>query len=298
MEVDPRPLVLYHDQCMDGLVAAWIAWRRFFERADYEAARYGQSPPDCKGRVVYVLDFSYPPAQLTQMADEAHRVVVLDHHETAIARFANWVPRTDVELHFDINKSGASLTSEYFNATARIWIVDYVEDRDLWKFQLPHSREVNALLAAACMGMELIDSFRELNEIRGMSMKQVVQQGVGARLQVEAYARQAALGARHVTFAGYPNIPCVNIARPMNSDVLHELAKDTLFAVGWYQDGDNAVFSMRSENRFNVATLAERFGGGGHPGAAGFTIPFEGAAHFFRGEVPKSYDPAELSQSP
>jgi oligoribonuclease NrnB/cAMP/cGMP phosphodiesterase (DHH superfamily) len=298
MEVNPRPLVLYHDQCLDGIVAAWIAWRRFFDKADYEAVRYGQRPPDCKGRVVYILDFSYTPDKLGWMADEAYRIVMLDHHVTAIDRFKTWVSRKNVDLHFDITKSGAALTSEYFNATARIWIVDYAEDQDLWRFALPHSREVNAMLASSCLFMDAIDAFHVLNEIRGMSMKEVVRQGTGAHAQIEAYARQVKREAKSVDFAGFPNIPCVNIARPMNSFVLDELAKGKAFAAGWYQEGDNAVFSLRSNRRFNVAELAERFGGGGHRDAAGFTIPFEGAAQFFRGQVPKSYDPTELSQSP
>lgn len=275
-ETNPRPLIIFHDQCMDGLAAAWIAWRRYFDRADYLPMRYGQKPPSCTDRLVYILDFSFSPEDTTKIADEATKVIVIDHHATAIDRFENWKPRNDVVLHFDVTHSGAQLTARYFNAAARLWIIDYVEDRDLWAWKLPHSKELNALLSAACLGKEPVEAFKTFEELRGLSQKQAIAQGTGAQMQIECYARQVASEARKMTFAGHANIPVVNLPKPMASEVLNELAAGSLFAVGWRQEGDKAVFSLRSRDAavFNVAKLAERFGGGGHPPAAGFELRF------------------------
>jgi uncharacterized protein len=291
-----HPIVLFHSQCMDGLVAAWVAWRRYFERAEYIPVRYGQKPPDCSDRLVYVLDFCYSPEDTAALADQASRVIIMDHHKTSIDRFEQgWKPRPDVETIFDLGRSGAGITSDYFNAQARVWIVDYAEDRDLWRWKLPHSREINALLAASCLGKPPTEAFHLLNELRGLSMKQVIAQGTGAQLQIECYARQVATEAQRITFAGHANIPLVNLPKPMASEVLHALLDDrTPFAAGWRQEGTQAVFSLRSANgpdSFDVAKLAERFGGGGHRNAAGFSMTFHAVEEFIMGKVPAGREP-------
>jgi oligoribonuclease NrnB/cAMP/cGMP phosphodiesterase (DHH superfamily) len=277
METSSRPLVLFHDQCVDGVVSAWIAWRRYFDQAEYLPVRYGEQPPDCADRLVFILDFSYPPSVMSKIADQASRCIVIDHHDSAVWAYQReWLERHDVVTVFDLAHSGAQLTARYFNASARLWIVDYAEDQDLWKFSLPDSKEVNALIAATCLGLPPLEAFQALEELRGRSMKLAVQQGRGALLQVQAYARQVASEAKRVTFAGYPNIPIVNCAKPFNSQVGHALNRDSLFSVSWRQEGDRAVFSLRSEGEppFDCAKLCERFKGGGHRGAAGFALPF------------------------
>ncbi len=268
-----KPLVLFHDACMDGLTAAWLMWRRHFERADYQAVRYGEPPPDVCDRYVYVLDFSYPPDVMLKMALDAKRVICLDHHKSAIERDADWdhMKHCNVELHFDMTQSGAMLTNQYLNALRSLWIVDYVQDRDLWAWKLPHSREINAYLAASVMGLDTVEAFHKLNDIRAESLKEVTQRGIGARMQIDAYVRQVSKEAHFVQFDG-AKVPVVNVSRPFTSDVLNELAKGKPFALGWREEGEKLVFSLRSteESSTDVSLIAKKFGGGGHRNAAGF----------------------------
>jgi nanoRNase/pAp phosphatase (c-di-AMP/oligoRNAs hydrolase) len=43
--------------------------------------------------------------------------------------------------------------------------------------------------------------------------------------------------------------------------------------VGWFQNAEGKyVYSLRSRHGFDVSELAKKFGGGGHAGAAGFTV--------------------------
>jgi len=277
-----RPLIVYHASCMDGLVAAYIAWRHYGENAGYIEARYGDAPPpQAVDRDVFVLDFSYDPNALTALAGIANRVVLLDHHASAIAAFhGSGFCESNVQLLFDLSRSGAALAEAYFNGSAPLWIVQYVEDRDLWRFELPHSHEINAYLAASVMGRPALESFRMLDEIRGMSLKDVVSGGHGAQLQLESYVRQVVQDAVYVDFADHKNIPMVNCAKHMASDVLNKLAENHLFAVGWRSEGrDRAVFSLRSKD-YDVAQIAERYGGGGHKRAAGMTLALGAVQHF------------------
>lgn len=41
-----RTVVIYHGHCLDGFCAAWMAWRRYGDDAEYVPAHYGQQAPD------------------------------------------------------------------------------------------------------------------------------------------------------------------------------------------------------------------------------------------------------------
>ena len=95
-----RPLILYHDHCTDGYGAAFAAWCKFGDAADYVPVKYGDPAPDVTGREVYVLDFSYPKDVTQQMIDTAKRFVWLDHHASVLAEWGEgtWPAGVEVEL--------------------------------------------------------------------------------------------------------------------------------------------------------------------------------------------------------
>ena len=91
------------------------------------------------------------------MARVARSVLILDHHKTAEAALAKWTKPfnfTPPELgeiicHFDQNLSGAGLAWKYFFPTDPVpRMVEHVQDRDLWRFELPGTREICAALYA------------------------------------------------------------------------------------------------------------------------------------------------------
>ena len=49
--------VIYHADCSDGFGAAWAAWKRLGNRAEYHACKHGQPPPDVKGKTVAIQGF-------------------------------------------------------------------------------------------------------------------------------------------------------------------------------------------------------------------------------------------------
>ena len=54
-----RPLIVYHGDCPDGFGAAFAAWKRYGDEADYVPVNHGDPPPDFRGRHVLVADFAY-----------------------------------------------------------------------------------------------------------------------------------------------------------------------------------------------------------------------------------------------
>ena len=138
--------------------------------AELVPVNYDEPPPDVRGRNVYILNFSYKAPVLQEMARPASHVVVLDHHATAKENLAGIL--TDLELlrhgspglygKFDMDHSGAMLAWMYFFPQQPPPIlVQYVEDRDLWRFQMPKSREVSAAIRSYPFDLALWDSLHD-----------------------------------------------------------------------------------------------------------------------------------------
>lgn len=270
------PLVVYHANCADGFCAALVARRRM-PGAEFVPAHYGDDPPpgaEDKDRPLYVLDFSYPRDVLFRLAALRHEeVIVLDHHKTARTALDG----LEIELaanncgdaltvRFDEGKSGAALAWEHFFPRAEApWLVRYVEARDLWRFDLPGSREVSAALASYPFDFDVWEdlSRRRPEELAGEGVAILRYQG---RLVAGAVAH-----AGREEIGGYI-VPVVN-ATCLISETAGELAKGQPFAACWFEKADGKrVYSLRSEEGgVDVAEIARQYGGGGHKHAAGFT---------------------------
>lgn len=84
-----KPLVIYHASCADGFGAAFAAWLKLGDEAEYRACQYGreefQEGESVHNREVYVLDFSFPKDTMDWLFRDAKRVVWLDHHASSRA---------------------------------------------------------------------------------------------------------------------------------------------------------------------------------------------------------------------
>lgn len=274
-----KRLVLYHADCIDGWTAAWCAWRKFGDGAEYVPAKYGQPQPDVTGRDVLILDFSYPRATLIEMAEKSSRLRLFDHHLTAQKDIEGFVATGHIaapgrfDVVFDMERSGAGITWDVLHGNAALgWhrplLVDYVEDRDLWRFKLPGSKRINAYIGATAR-----DSFAtwdRLAEEVGNATDWVREMGAAIELEVCNFVREMSGQARTLRVDGY-DVPVVNTPYVHTSEVVGELAKTWPFAVGWFQRGDGRFqYSLRSRGELDVSDVARRFGGGGHAKAAGF----------------------------
>ncbi len=276
------PLVIYHGHCRDGFCSAWVA-SQILEDAEFFAANYGDPSPIglVEGRDVYVLDFCYPREQMEAIALSAKSLVVLDHHKTAQEALAGFEHEfrfrsIDVTVVFDMERSGAGITWDWFRAEprwrgldpARPWLVDYVEDRDLWRFALPDSEIVNAYIAV------LPFEFKAWNDALADGTLIAVSRGATCQEKMRQYIRETlAANAQLVEFDG-EIVPLVNAPKVDISELVRELldqTDDAPFAMGFSQANDGRfVYALRSKEGVDVSEVAKRHGGGGHAQAAGF----------------------------
>jgi len=132
--------VIYHADCTDGFGAAYSAWKLLGNRAEYYACKHGTKPPDIKGKNVVILDFSFDNKTTKRMIKSANELLVIDHHKSAMVELHDIT-----NTHFDMNKSGAMLAWDFFHPGKEApKFIQYIQDRDLWKWELPYSKEFSA----------------------------------------------------------------------------------------------------------------------------------------------------------
>lgn len=258
-------IVIYHANCTDGFTAAWCAWLLYGDSAEYVPAHYHDAPPDVTDQDVLILDFSYPRRVLLEMRAVARSIRVLDHHRTAQAELEN----LDF-CDFDMARSGAGLAWDKLHGEERPLLVDYVEDRDLWRWELAGSREVSAYLSTWPHDFE---RWSMISEELERDRWGVVSSGETALRLIEQYVARRRGAASRVRL-GEHEVPGVNTTFA-NSELIGELAEGEPFALGWFARSDGQiVYSLRSrDGGIDVSEIARQFGGGGHRAAAGFTAP-------------------------
>jgi len=287
------PLIIYHASCMDGLGALWAAHQWLGEIEPF-AGSYGKTPPDVTDRVVYILDFSYPREVLIEMQAKAKELVVLDHHESAMQNLEG------LEFaHFDMSKSGAVLAWEYFaqvvfgeadtpadmEATYVPEILLYIQDRDIWKFELPDSKEVSEYLRAAINWDGVVDdnlmTLDNIDEYWEDQYENIVDIGTTILANRDKQVAETVSGVFYLDFnleGRIYDIPCCFSVFSIRSEVGHALASlpDNEYKVGVSIQGmHNGKFglSFRGLEGTDLAlSLAKTFGGGGHKCASGAAI--------------------------
>ena len=273
------PLVIYHANCWDGFCAAWVA-RKALGEIEAFPGYDGSAPPAVAGRVVYILDFSYPRDVMERIATDARRLVVLDHHKTAAEALDGLdQPESGIDVWFDMAKSGGRLTWEWFTRCdgpspsdvfipPSPWLVDYTEDRDLWRHALPESENINAALRSYPLNFDLWDRLGNVADV--INGTHLVQEGKAIRRAERQIVDTHVRNAREIEMDGH-RVKAVN-ATVLFSEIAGELAKGRAFGACYFdrQDG-RRQWSLRSDAEgVDVSAIAKAHGGGGHRQAAGF----------------------------
>ncbi len=273
---DPSPLVLYHGRrCPDGFGAALAAWLYYGDRAEYVGLDHGDVQtvadlPTLAGRAVYILDFSFSAEILTAIDAQAAKLVMLDHHKSAAEKLTGFACRCGV-VHFDMNKSGARLAWEFFHPEQPVpALLQYVEDRDIWKWEFPQSA---AFLSALDMEGQDFARWKEIAHFTPEQLDAFMARGGAMDEKYRKMAHDIAEGAQPLVFNGVAGL-MVNAPGMFHSlvgDILS--AKTGTFALMWSATDKGVKAGLRAQRNFDCIALAESMGGGGHAQACGFRMP-------------------------
>lgn len=265
MEPSSVNFVIYHSDCSDGFGAAYSAWKLLGERAQYHAAKYGEPAPDVAGKNVVILDFSYDNATTKKLIKSANSLIVIDHHKSAM------IELHDVSCtHFDMNHSGAMLAWKFFHPGKDApRMIKFIEDRDLWKWEIPYSKEFSAAFDMVPFTFEDFDLFLDDSAVDNAQMR-------GSYILAYSKTVISKIAKRAVSRKmGNKEVLAVNSPHWM-SEIGSVLSTKCDFAVIWCYDHDTrqVKVSLRAHHDdADVSEVAKRFGGGGHRKAAGFALP-------------------------
>lgn len=263
-------MVLYHANCTDGFGGAYAAWRKFGDNAEYIPVFHGEPfPENLENKEVFIIDFSYDKETNLKIKNLAKHLTIIDHHKMRKedASVAD-------ECSFDTEHSGAYLAWKYFHTNKEVpKLIQYIQEGDLYRFKLPHSREI---LAVINLNEHSFESFQKLERFLESKdgFEQIHKKGVYFVEHWNKLVQNFIKHAEKVSFEGY-EVLAVHASGIFHSDIGNILAKiEPPFGIIWSADTDNIKIGLRSKGEVDVAKIAKKYGGGGHPNASGFRIKY------------------------
>lgn len=287
--------VLYHASCTDGAGAKWATWKKFGDNAKYIPVQYNKPYPEeldaalgvTPDLEVYILDFSYNKKTLEHIKALSHKLVVLDHHKTA---------KEDLQgldyAVFDMEKSGAVMAWEWFHPDTPVpQILLHVQDRDLWKFEMEHTKELHEFLNLDLNNMQhwnYVDNVitNRDKDGNGDLYKLMINAGGTIMDYVRTSINKALGKIRVIDFEGY-KVGIANVVNNISETGTAIYSSERLnvdFSMTYFIENDGrVVFSLRSKGDMDVSAIARKYGGGGHKNACGFSSDLETLSKILKG---------------
>lgn len=269
-------IIFYHgDGCPDGFGGAYAAWKKFGDTADYHPLSRSEEPPYelAQDTTVYFVDFSYPQEIMEKFLKTAKKLTVLDHH-LGIRDVVEGMP-----AHvFDADRSGAGIAWDYFHEGApRPALIDHVEDDDLYRFKLADTRAVITYLEV--QPFDFAEWDRIVSALEDPTAREAML--VTARTYRAYFETLADISVDHAKLVAFEGLEILfancHPLKSMKSYVGNLLVKKQgpcALVVSAHPNGYGV--SIRGDGTVDVAAIARKFGGNGHPSSSGFLIPREG----------------------
>lgn len=287
-----RTIVFYHANCNDGFTAAWAAHKYLPDEALYVPARYGypedvrdvlNENPDAK--FVYMLDVSYDLAFMDELAAK-YKFWLIDHH-TGVPEFIDELKKRSY-AYYCADYSAALLSWVFFRHGITCFkdipkitdipkLIKYVQDRDLWKWELDYSKEVNKYLFLLNKDF---DTWNTVDKDLRIRPSNIVVMGQILLKQQEQDMKWQLQNKHMIDFLGMRILAIntnINISE-LGPELCEASHKDSrvepgIGAIYYVQDEHTMKFSLRGDGTtWNCAKLASVFDGGGHKNAAGFFV--------------------------
>ncbi len=257
-----KPLCIYHGNCADGFTAAWAVRKALGDEIEFHAGVHQNPPPDVSKRHVVMVDFSYKRPVLDEMFRKADSLLILDHHKTAAEDLTGlrepfgpgWKRHLDNVYQdvcencqqpyalFDMDRSGAQIAWDFFlPQERRPRIVDYVADRDLWRFLMPFSREIAAAVFSYPYDFGAWDEIAA--QVESDLGKFAAQGAAIERKHHKDIAELVGVMKRRMVIGGH-DVPVANLPYTLTSDAGHLMAKGEPFAACYWDTPDGRVFSQ------------------------------------------------------
>lgn len=278
--------IIYHEADLDGWCSGAIVKYALLQQGAQENDiqlhghdyHKGRVPADWLEGLVYIVDLSLEDEDMQILTERSPIYTVwIDHHKSAIEKSKDrWDSFYGIRR---IGDSAAMLCWEYFFPSGSIpGLVYWIDRYDVWK----QGHDWDSVLSMQ-QGLKLnlkdpsVD-FQKWNEELPSSsefLSQCLHQGNNILKFIRKEAESYCKNAFEVEFEGYTFI-AVNRLH-INSEFLRSVAKSHhhgIMAFGY--TGKIWKFSIYQneayEHKIDMSAIAKNWNGGGHAGAAGFTV--------------------------
>ncbi|KAL0791948.1 hypothetical protein Bca101_008194 [Brassica carinata] len=310
--VQKKVAVLYHYPCHDGVFAALAAHlyfsansisSLFFPNTVYSPITISKLPLQDISHL-YLLDFTGPPGFVQQVSPKVDNVVILDHHKTAIESLGD-VSSTckNVTKVLDIGRSGATIAFDYFTQklkeerncremdefkrTRRVF--EYIEDADIWKWNLPESKAFNSRIIDLGIEHNFNQNSSLFQQLLSLDHDTVINRGRESLSRKRKLIQEALEQSYEIVLGGgaeeFGRCLAVNedeIAE-LRSELGNQLAEKSkgmrlrgvgavVYRVPELGDETKLKISLRSVEEEDTTVVSQRFGGGGHKNASSFLL--------------------------
>lgn len=269
---------LYHDDA-DGRCSAAIVRLALGPSVGLQTIDYGDPIPweiiEASDKVV-VVDFSLPLDDMRRV-QKTSELVWIDHHKTALDGLSEM---QDIPGLRSLDEAACVLTWRTFFPDHPIpRAVVYIGDRDTWRLAYDDS-------APFSEGLHQEDSrpwndglWKPLLDDEAGNVEELIQRGtVLHQARVRRIERQIKRYGFEVTFEGCRTL-AINVR---GSGEMGAMIRQLGYEIGYCyieaeQNGELKTFVTLYSDRVDVSEIAHKFGGGGHAGAAGFSIERTGS---------------------
>jgi oligoribonuclease NrnB/cAMP/cGMP phosphodiesterase (DHH superfamily) len=296
MNINPNKfdIIVYHEYCSDGTASAWIV-KRHNPYAQLINCKAGQNPnlnmENIKSSNIIFVDICPSVDYLLTLCNIANKVVILDHHISAYRNIEEIENKPEnLFTLFDMNRSGCMITWDFFNSgLTRPWFIDYIGDRDLWKWELPNSKNINTALFEekhiTFNGLNILYDRYVTKEQINKLIEDMNERGNQINKFRNELIEKETKKAIHCTFQFEEtlyNVWLYNGPEDLRSDIGNALMQINFknglkpdFSINWRYDVKTHEFwlSMRGEEWSpDLSVICRKYNGGGHPKASGCSM--------------------------
>ena len=269
---------LYHDDA-DGRCSAAIVRRVFGSSVRLHAIDYGDPVPweviEASDKVV-IVDFSLPLEDMRR-AQKTSDLVWIDHHKTALNKLSEMEGIPGLR---SLDEAACVLTWRTFFPDQPVpKAVVYIGDRDTWRHAYDDTAPFSEGLHQEDTRPWNDELWKPLLDDESDRVEALIQRGtVLHQARVQRIKRQIKRYGFEVIFEGYQTL-AIN-AR--GSGEMGAMIRQLGYEIGYCyieaeQNGEIKTFVTLYSDRVDVSEIARKFGGGGHAGAAGFSIERTGS---------------------
>ncbi len=267
-----QTICLHHNDT-DGRASAAIVRRALGDNVWLYEMDYGDTIPlerVLSTEHIIIVDFSLPKDEMTKLS-AYHHITWIDHHKSSIQELVDL--SVDWPGVRDTNKAGCVLSWEYFFPDIPIpKAITLIGDRDIWRWAEADTGSFNE-------GLYQLDTrpfndyiWKPLLDDDLKFVNEIIENGKLLRgVRLKEIRRSIYQRGFPVLFQGHRTL-AINIR---GSGDIGQQVRDMGYEIAYcyidnLHNGELTTFVTLYSDEVDVSEIAEKFGGGGHSGAAGF----------------------------